>query len=143
MTTMLTTTTDAGRRDGSLLTADDTYTLYLDALGMTLRWGTAATMERTGEPMDEDNPVTDWAVLIYEDDEPSKTTILRHEDIVAAMRRIAADPTIDLAGSIVAGVQSVLAAPTHDDLTDELCQLDEIGFDAIVQIAVLGEVVYG
>lgn len=129
-------------RNAGWLTPEDTYTMFLDALpGIT--WGETETQKLTGDLLSDTDPVTAWAEWVTENEPGAQRVLLTHERMLASMQRIADDSTVRLCSEIVEQVRAVLDAVSHEDATDELCQMDVIGFDAVVQVAVLGEVRYG
>lgn len=125
------------------LTPHDTHNIYIDAGPITFMWATTDNEEQTGTGTVAD-PVTDWTVTLTEDaaepgaDGPWQ---LNHDTVIAAMRTIAQGGT-NVRTSIAEAIAAVLAAPTHAHATDELTALDDVGFDAIIQIATLGRFEY-
>lgn len=134
------------------LTPADTYSLYLGALDFLHNWGTSETIEEAGDYKDTSgvNPLTAWRVRVTEDeedpsqfDDPSRVWEFGHEDIALAVVKVASDPDINIGEEIVKQFRAVVLAPSNDEATTELCQPDVIGFDAVVQVATIGEVIYG
>lgn len=126
------------------LTQQDTRLMYEDALPLTHQWATCRTLHLEGDPIDVDdtNPVTAWQVQIRED-ETGRTWEIDHDAVIAAMRTLVDNPAeYRLHDSIIKQIGLVLAATDNEAATDEVCQLDVIGFDAIVQVATLGQVTY-
>jgi hypothetical protein len=131
------------------LTHADTRLMFEDALPSTLSWASVAEVRVIGDPYNDDtDPCTFWEVTVTED-EPECTRLaapvtLDHEVWIATMRRMVSErDTIKVRDDIVEQIAAVLEARTNDDAVDEICQLDVTGFDAIVQFATLGELVYG
>jgi hypothetical protein len=63
-----------------------------------------------------------------------------HGVILGTMQRIVRRrDTIRLTDTIIDHIAAVLDAKRHEDAMDGLCQLDVIGYDAIVQVATLGK----
>ncbi|GHH62445.1 hypothetical protein [Lentzea cavernae] len=127
------------------LTPDDTWCMWLDSGEMRWRWATVIderTVERDGTDTVPDE-VLDWSVELTEDETGDRFT-LDHNKLLATMERVVRERgVIRLRSTIVDQIAAVLRADGHDAATDELCQLDCVGFDAIVQIATLGEITYG
>ncbi|MEV6236765.1 hypothetical protein [Lentzea sp. NPDC051838] len=100
----------------------------------------AVVRDGTDTNLDE---VLDWTVDLVEDETGNRFT-LNHNMMVATMHRIVRErDSVQLSDAIIDQIAEVLKADTPDGATDELCQLDCVGFDAIVQFATLGQVVYG
>jgi hypothetical protein len=133
------------KTDGSTLTPDDTWCMWIDSYSMRQYWATVVeetVVERDGTDTSADE-IRRWSVDLTED-ETGKQFTVDHHAILLAMRRIVHDrAAIHLADAIVDQVAAVLNADGHESATDELCQLDAIGTDAIVQVATLGQVIYG
>lgn len=126
------------------LTQQDTRLMYEDAMPMTMHWAACRTLVLEGDPTDvtDENPVTAWRVEVR-DDESDRTWEIDHDAIIAAMRKLVDNPSeYRLHESIIEQIRLVLAATDNELATDEVCQLDVIGFDAIVQVATLGQVIY-
>jgi hypothetical protein len=67
-----------------------------------------------------------------------------HDVILETMQRIVrCRDTIRLTDTIIDHIAAMLDATRHEDAIDGLCQLDAIDYDAIVQVATLGQVIYG
>lgn len=127
------------------LTQQDTRLIYEDALPWTRSWATCRTLELAGDPLDTDDadPVTAWQVEVRED-ESGTTWTVDHDAIIAAMTRIVEhQDQVRLNDEITGQVRAVIAATDNTSATDEVCQLDVQGFDAIVQVATIGKVIYG
>lgn len=131
--------------DASLLTPDDTWCMWIDSSDMRYHWASVAeemVVPRDGTDTSAEE-VQRWSVDLIEDETGTRFT-LNHDAMLATMHRIVRErDTIRLAHSIIDQIAAVLDAGDHDSATDELCQLDVVGFDAIVQIATLGQVTYG
>lgn len=126
---------------GPLLTPDDTYSLYFDALPVTTDWAFTTTTELVGDPVGTDDPVTHWRVQVTEAEPGGGSWVIDHTAITTAMRLIANHPArLGLSRRFSARVRAVLDAHTAEDATDELVQLDCYDFDAIVQVATRGRV---
>jgi hypothetical protein len=129
----------------SHLTADDTWCIWIDSWEMRRFWATVAderTVARDGTDTAADE-VLDWAVDLIEDDTGNRFTLC-HNMILATMHRIVRErDSVQLSDEIINQIADVLGADSHDGATDALCQLDCVGFDAIVQFATLGQVIYG
>jgi hypothetical protein len=127
------------------LTHSDTRLMFEDAWPFTFSWATVTTMRLLGDPASDTDPCTLWESAITEDEpQGAGPVIITHEVWIATMQRIVSERhTISLRDDIIDQIAAVLAARTNDDATDELCQLDVFGFDAIVQVATLGNIVYG
>lgn len=129
----------------SHLTPDDTWCMWIDSWGMRCYWATVADeriVARDGTDTTSDE-VLDWVVDLIEDETDNRFT-LNHNMMLATMHRIVRErDSVQLSDEIIDQIAEVLEADSHDGATDELCQLDCIGFDAIVQFATLGQVVYG
>lgn len=127
------------------LTPDDTWCMWIDSWDMRRFWATVAdersvVRDGTDTSLDE---VLDWTADLVEDETKDRFT-LNHNMMVATMHRIVRErDSVQLSDAIIDQIAEVLAADTRDGATDALCQLDCVGFDAIVQIATLGQVVYG
>jgi hypothetical protein len=129
----------------SYLTPDDTWCMWIDSWGMRCFWATVADeriVSRDGTDTTADE-VLDWAVDLIEHESGDRFT-LNHNMMLATMHRIVRErDSVQLSDEIIDQIAEVLEANSHDDATDEICQLDCIGFDAIVQFATLSQVVYG
>lgn len=134
----------------TVVDAGMTYLVMVDALPFTHTW--ASTGDEWVMSVDDgsgDEVVTDWCRRVSEDeshpgDGPGVVVDVDHRMIVQAMKRIIEErDQIRLADSIIDQIQVVYNAADADTARDEMCQLDVIGFDAIVQVAVLGQVIYG
>lgn len=127
------------------LTPDDTWCMWLDSWDMRRFWATEAherTVTRDGSDTTADE-VLDWNVELIEDETGDRFT-LDHNMMLATMCRIVGErDSVQLSEEIIGQIVDVLEADSHDAATDALCQLDCVGFDAIVQFATLGQVVYG
>lgn len=126
--------------DTTALTAQDTYIIHIEALPLTVRWGTVGeeNLTKTG-----DGTITAWTVQIRENGPGKPPVAIRHNDVLAAMRAIITDQQRHrLRPDIVQPIQAVLNAPTNDKATDAIVNLDVVGFDAIIQVAVIGDAVY-
>lgn len=127
------------------LTPDDTWCMWLDSWDMRRFWATVAderTVARDGSGTTADE-VLDWNVELIEDETGDRFT-LDHNMMLATMCRIVSEcDSVQLSDEIIGQIVDVLDARSHDAATDALCQLDCVGFDAIVQFATLGQVVYG
>ncbi|MGI5506477.1 hypothetical protein [Lentzea sp. CA-135723] len=128
-----------------LLTPDDTWNVWFDSWDMRRFWSTVVD-EQVVVRADTDTGIDDvleWTVVLEEDETGDRFT-LDHNMIIATMRRIARErDSIQLSRKIADQIASVVATESHDEATDELCQLDCVGFDVIVQFATLGQLVYG
>lgn len=126
-----------------LLSENDTYNLYTDALDITLLWADARTVLRVGGDIPNGVPVSAWAVELFDDDKPDTVYRIGHREITAAMRRIVDQrDAIRLKDTIIDQIQAVLDAPDPETAICELLTLDSIGYDAIVQVATLGNVIH-
>lgn len=129
----------------SHLTPDDTWCMWIDSWGMRRFWATVAEeriVARDGTDTTADE-VLDWAVDLIEDETGDRFT-LDHNMMLETMHRIMRErDSVQLSDEIIDQIADVLEADTHDGATDALCQLDCVGFDAIVQFATLGQVIYG
>ncbi|MEV6242709.1 hypothetical protein [Lentzea sp. NPDC051838] len=129
----------------SHLTPDDTWCMWIDSWGMRCSWATVVDeriVSRDGTDTTADE-VLDWAVDLIED-ETGDRFALNHNVMLATMHRIVRErDSVQLSDEIIDQISEVLEATSHAAATDELCQLDCVGFDAIVQFATLGQVVYG
>lgn len=130
---------------GPVLTRDDTWCIWLDSYGMRRYW--ASVVDETlvvRDPTDAGgDEVLDWSVTLVED-ESGEQFAVDHNTLLTAMQRMVSErDTIQVAESIVDDVAAVLDSTDHDSATDELAQLDAIGTDVIIQIATLGNVIYG
>lgn len=127
------------------LTPADTYSIYLGALDFLNRWGTSETIEEAGDYKDTSgaNPLTAWRVRVTEDEHPRRKWEFGHDDITRAVVRVASDPDVNIQKEIVKEFRAVVLAPNNDEATTELCQPDVIGFDTVVQVATIGNVIYG
>lgn len=127
------------------LTPDDTWCMWIDSWEMRRFWATVADerpVARDGTDTTADE-VLDWAVELIEDETGDRFT-LNHNMMLVTMRLIVRDrDSVQLSGQIIDQIAEVLEADSNDGATDALCQLDCVGFDAIVQIATLGRVIYG
>ncbi|MFC0105536.1 hypothetical protein [Kibdelosporangium aridum] len=136
---------DGAQTAASVLAPDDTWCVWLDSCSMRCCWATATeewAVQRDGTDT-RANEVQRWLVELVEYDTGKQFTLC-HNAIVAAMRRIVRDrDAIRLADTIVDQIAAVLAAHNHESALDALGQLDDIGCDAIVQVATLGQVIYG
>jgi hypothetical protein len=127
------------------LTPDDTWCMWIDSYGMRCYWATIVDEIVVVRDSTEVNggEVSGWSVELIDDESGDRFTV-DHEAMLAAMRRIVDErDAIQLADVIIDQVAAVLNARDHENATDELCQLDEIGNDAIIQVATLGQVIYG
>jgi hypothetical protein len=127
------------------LTPDDTWCLWIDSYSMRQHWSTV--VDETVVMRDGTDPTADevqrWSAGLV-DDETGKRFTVNHDTMLAAMQRIVHEgATIRLADSIIDQIAAVLDADDHESATDELCQLDVISDDAIVQVATLGHLIYG
>jgi hypothetical protein len=133
------------RKPEPLLTPDDTWWMWSDSFDTRIRWATVvheSTVERDGTDPSADE-VTSWSVDLIEDETGRRFTV-DHDVIIEAMQRIVrCRDTIRLTDTIIDHIAAVLDAKRHEDAMDGLCQLDVIGYDAIVQVATLGQVIYG
>jgi hypothetical protein len=131
--------------DGPTLRPDDTWCLWIDSYSMRRYWATVVNetvVARDGTDTSPDE-VRRWSVDLVEDETGHQFTV-DHHAILAAMQRIVHERAdTHLADTIIDQVAAVLNADDHESATDELCQLDAIGTDAIVQVATLGQVIYG
>ncbi|MET9225579.1 hypothetical protein [Lentzea sp. NPDC003310] len=127
------------------LTPDDTWCMWSDSWDMSRYWATVAherTVTRDGTDTTADE-VLDWNVELIEDESGDRFS-LDHNMMLATMCRIVSErDSVRLSNKIIDQIVDVLEADSHDAATDAVCQLDCVGFDAIVQLATLGEVVYG
>lgn len=127
------------------LTPDDTWCMWLDSGDVRHFWATVAherTVARDGTDTTADE-VLDWNVELTEDETGDRFT-LDHNMMLTTMSRIVSErDSVQLSNEIIRQIIDVLDADNHDAATDALCQLDCVGFDAIVQFATLGQVVYG
>lgn len=83
-----------------------------------------------------------WTATVTDTKDYCRTATIGHGEIVKAMQNIA-DGKTKLADLYVKQVRAVIEAGSSAEAEEGLCQLDAISFDAIVQVAVLGDVVYG
>lgn len=129
----------------SHLTPDDTWCMWIDSSGMRCYWATVADeriIARDGTDTTSDE-VLEWEVDLIEDETDNRFT-LNHNMMLATMHRIVRErDSVQLSDEIIDQIAEVLEADSNDGATDALCQLDCVGFDAIVQFATLGQVVYG
>lgn len=129
------------------LTPANTYTAYQDALAFTHNWAICQTVELVGDDDDLDgkNPVTSWRVKVIDNEEPSPDRVwhIGHEDFMRALVRVAADPKVQIVDEIVRQFQAVANAADNEGATDAMCQPDCIGYDAVMQVATIGNVIYG
>ena len=127
------------------LTPDDTWCIWLDSGDVRYCWATVVAeqlLERDGADTTADE-VLSWTVDLVEDETGDRFT-LNHNTMLAAMQSIVREcETVQLSNAIIDQIAEVLLADDHEAATDALCQLDCIGFDAIVQFATLGQVIYG
>jgi hypothetical protein len=127
------------------LTPDDTWCIWIDSYGMSRYWCTIVdeiVVQPDGTDVDA-GEVSGWSAELIEDESGERFTV-DHEAMLAAMWRIVQErDAMRLTPVIVDQVAAVLGARDHESATDELCQLDSVGNDAIVQIATLGQVIYG
>lgn len=136
---------DSMEPSSSVLTPDDTWCMWIDSYGMRHYWATVideTVAERDGTDISPDE-VLSWSVDLIEDETGEQFT-MDHNLMLATMQRIVHErDTIQLADTIIDQIAAVLNAEDHESATDELCQLDAVGNDAIVQVATLGQVIYG
>jgi hypothetical protein len=129
----------------SVLTPDDTWCMWIDSYGIRQSWATVAdetVVARDGTDPSPDE-VLSWSVDLIEDETGEQFTV-DHNLMLATMQRIVCErDTIQLADTITDQIAAVLNAEDHESTTDELCQLDVVGNDAIIQVATLGQVIYG
>jgi hypothetical protein len=130
--------------DTSLLTPDDTWCMWIDSSDMRYHWATVAeetVVARDGTDTSAEE-VQRWSVDLIEDETGTRFAV-DHDAMLAAMHRIVHErDTIRLADTIIDQIAAVLDADDHDSATDELCQLDAVGHDAIVQVATVGQVIH-
>jgi hypothetical protein len=127
------------------LTPDDTWCMWVDSYGMRRYWATIVDETVVERDSTEVNggEVRGWSVELIDDESGDRFTV-DHEAMLTAMLRIVDErDAIQLADVIIDQVAAVLNARDRESATDELCQLDVIGNDAIVQVATLGRVIYG
>jgi hypothetical protein len=125
------------------LTPSDTRLIYEDAIPCLQYWAAYRTLAIAGDPINDGDPVVSWSVEIREID-TDKVWTIDHDKIIAAMvHMVEKKPEIHLRDEIIDQIGLVLAAPDNESATDEICQLDVIGFNAIVQVATLGQVENG
>ncbi|GAA2812933.1 hypothetical protein [Saccharopolyspora taberi] len=121
------------------LSQQDTYYILLDSLHHGSSWFDYSEWRNVTEKGDVTG---EWSVKITESDNLDRSATVGHNEILAAMEKIERGGT-SLADRYVRQARDVLTAESHADAEDELCQLDADSFDCIVQVAVLGDVVYG
>ncbi len=131
--------------DAPLLTPDDTWCMWIDSSDMrdylaTVTEETVVARDGTDTSSEE---VQRWSVDLIDHEAGTRFT-LDHDAMLATMHRIVRErATIRLADLIIDQITAVLGASDHNSATDELCQLNVVGLDAIVQIATLGQVIHG
>lgn len=121
-----------------------TYFAFLDALPYAGQW---MDFRITA---DDQAPDANWSAEITVTGDGSsdplygKTATLNHTAILQAMDKIANDSeSVQLAPRYCEEIATVLSAAAGEDTDDALCQLDVNHFDAIVQVAALGDIHYG
>lgn len=123
------------------LSPDDTWGLILGGEEFRGMWSEIDREEWEALKHPGSREVFDWTLTIRVDAE-TEPVKLTHLDIIKAMRVMVAEreqrTTND---SIIDKIAAVLDAENHDAATDELVQLDAIGFDLIAQVAAVGKVV--
>ncbi|WP_436501700.1 hypothetical protein [Actinokineospora sp. HUAS TT18] len=126
------------------LTPDDTWCLWLDTAERLGRWATV-TAQSAEERQPEDHgadDVTSWNAELHIHSTGSRGTV-DHDAILAALRRIADEPdTTPLPRPVVDTVIRAVTAPDHGEAIDALARLDAPGRDAVIQLAVLGEITH-
>lgn len=127
----------------TFLTPSDTLLMLLDAMPFALSWAQTSEVYCVGDPVRD--TCTEWSCEVGEKGPGGGMPVtVNHETWLATMHTIVARrDEIDLHDSYIDQIAAVLDAASRDDATDETCQLDVTGFDAILQIAVLGQLVYG
>ncbi|MGW5720797.1 hypothetical protein ACWEVP_31810 [Amycolatopsis sp. NPDC003865] len=121
------------------LSEEDTWNMWVDSVDARRFWADVRT-EHIDNAANGD--VASWYVdfVLTETDEPVYR--IDHERILSALRTIAeSGDAVDLFDDeVVETVRAIVSAPDNGKATDEVCQLDVYGFNAIVQVASVGKV---
>lgn len=124
------------------LTPSDTALMFADAWPWSVTWASNSGTLYVGDPIKD--TCTSWSCLVRHNEPGTAPVRITHERWLTGMREIVDKRArINLHDSIIDQIELVLTAPTNEAATDEVCQLDVEGLDAIMQYLVLGELVYG
>jgi hypothetical protein len=120
------------------LSADDTWDVWVCAADAHRFWADIRTEHVENDGLD----VASWYVdfVLTGTDEPVYR--IDHERVIGALRTIAqSGDAVDLFDDeVVETVRKIVAAPDANEATNEVCQLDVYGFNAVVQVATVGKV---
>jgi hypothetical protein len=123
------------------LSEEDTWNFWVDSVDARRFWADvrAEHIEHKSNPR---GAVASWYVDFVVEGTDGPVYRLDHERTLAALRTIAqSGDAVDLFDDeVVETVRAIITAPDHEKATDEVCQLDVYGFNAIVQVASVGKV---